>query len=212
MSNKIRIPYTDFYNEGMAYYKSGIILQETDSRIMDEDALFSPIVFLFRHSIELILKSLILHSLFTLKEKDWISIKLPPRNRKLFSIHSIKDLYETWLALDKCVDASGISEVLDDINLIIEKLDNCDFSSTFFRYPYDKNGNRNCRSLTEEIDDQILNSISCHLGAIVNHYGSENFSCLHREQELDCIEYDLDFLIKKLSEYYITQEKSQIVK
>lgn len=80
----------------------------------------------------------------------------------------------------------------------VDTINQFDDDSTFFRYPMNKKGNRNKKVLTEELDEELLNSLPCHLGAFVYAKGPENFSCLHREQFMENLEFDLNDLIKLL--------------
>ena len=195
-------PSDAFFAEGVSYYRSGQIIQNSDERIGDEDFLFSPITYLFRHSVELLLKALILKIICNENPDTWFSIKFPPSNRKISSIHSVETLYE--ICKSKKLFNSQESE-LDfefDMEQIISRLNSLDFSSTFFRYPYDKEGKRNKKRLTEEIDEDLLSSMPCCLGAFVYHKGIENFACLHREQLMDTLEEDLSVLIEYLMNCY----------
>lgn len=56
--------------------------------------------------------------------------------------------------------------------------------------------------MTDELDEDLLNSLPCHLGALVGAMGPENFFCLHREQFMESREFDLDDLIKLLIGIY----------
>jgi len=117
-------------------------------------------------------------------------------------MHSLKELYDTWtenfreqnIDID-CKDVRGIENV-------IEFVDEFDFSSTFLRYPFNKHGERNRKGLVEKIDDEILFSLPCSLGALVFHEGPEKFSCIHREQHLDYIEFEIKKLIQSLIHLY----------
>ena len=195
-------PSDAFFAEGVSYYRSGQIIQNSDERIGDEDFLFSPITYLFRHSVELLLKSLILKIICNENPDAWFSIKFPPSNRKISSIHSVEMLYEICKSKQLFHSQEGELDFEFDMEQIISRLDSLDFSSTFFRYPYDKEGKRNKKRLTEEIDEDLLSSMPCCLGAFVYHKGIENFACLHREQLMDTLEDDLGVLIEYLMNCY----------
>ena len=199
-------PYNLFYEEGLSYYKSGVILQNSPDRIQEEDLLFSPIVYLLRHALELLFKALIVKDVVTKNKGSWNTMKFPPENRRLNTIHSIKTLYETWKLMCNNV-TNNDEEGIDEIENIVEQLDSYDFSSTFFRYPYSKEGEVNRKRLTEEVDEDILTSVPCSLGAFIYHEGPEKFACLHREQMMDCLEEDLVNVIEYLIAYYKTIDK-----
>ena len=189
--------YKAFFDEGISFYKSAQIVQGTDCRVCDDSIdLFSPIVFLLRHAAELLLKSLIIKALFKSGISEWQSFKFSSSNRKISSTHSLSELYSVWKELDEAV---GLTK--DEIILLEEYVYNIncyDEDSTFFRYPIDKNGSRNRKTMTETVDKELLNSLPCHLGALVCAKGSENFYCLHREQFMDSLEFDMVELIRLL--------------
>jgi len=60
-----------YFDEAMSFYKCGLILQDSAERIEDSTDLFSSNVYLFRHSVELILKALIIKNLNTQENVNW---------------------------------------------------------------------------------------------------------------------------------------------
>lgn len=189
--------YKAFFEEAVSFYKSAQIVQESDFRInYDETDLFGPVVYLFRHSAELLFKALIIRQLFGDGISDWQSVKLESNGRRLSSTHSLYELYIAWRDYD-----GEVCLTQDEKKLVEEYVTNInrfDEDSTFFRYPIDKKGNRNKKAMTEELDEELLNSLPCCLGAFVYAKGSENFACLHRDQFMETLEFDLDDLIKML--------------
>lgn len=194
-----------FYNEAIRFYESGVIVAQSVDRINEEIDLFSPIIYLYRHSIELMLKALIINYLVESGESNWTELKLQPHNKKISRIHSILELFDIAKLLNG--DFTIWAEENDDINSLVEELDKYDVSSTFFRYPYDKKGNLNKRNMTESLDDLMV-GMPCSLANFIYHEGLEKFSCLHREQELDYLEESLPYLIKRLSDIYLKERKS----
>ena len=82
--------YKAFFDEGLSFYKSAQIVQESSFRVEnDEIDLFGPIVYLFRHSAELLFKSLIIKKLSISGIMDWQLVKLSSNKRKLSSTHSL---------------------------------------------------------------------------------------------------------------------------
>lgn len=201
--SEIYIAHNDsYFSEAISFYKCGIILQDSTERIEDSNGLFSPILYLFRHSAELILKALIIKSLSTHETENWNTIKLSPHNKKLSRMHSLKELYDTWTEQLRALNQNIDCLVVEEAENVIEFVDTFDFSSTFFRYPFNTQGERNPKDLVENIDDDILSSLPCSLGAFVFHEGPEKFSCLHREHNLDQIEFEIVELIKNLINLY----------
>ena len=190
-----------FYEEAISFYKCGKIVQESDFRIQyDEIDLFGPVIYLYRHAAELLFKALIIRALFKSGQSNWQTIKLKSNGRKLSSTHSIYELYLAWQELGGEKEVS--KDAFDLLECYIENINKYDEDSTFFRYPIDKEGNRNRKAMTEKLDEELLNSLPCHLGAFVYAKGIENFSCLHREQFMEDLEFDMVDLIKLLIKIY----------
>lgn len=185
----------------MSFYKSAQIVQESNYRIKyDETDLFGPVVYLFRHAAELLFKALIIRNLFESGISDWQSVKLKLNKRRLSSTHSLFELYVAWKDFGGEV---GLTQ--NEIELLEEyvtEINRFDEDSTFFRYPINKKGNRNRRAMTEELDEELLNSLPCHLGAFVYAKGPKNFACLHREQFMESLEFDMDGLMTLLIKIY----------
>lgn len=189
--------YKAFFEEGVSFYKSAQIVQKSDFRVRnDEIDLFGPVVYLFRHAAELLFKSLIIKKLFESGISQWQSFKLNSSKRKLSSMHSLNELYIAWTELDGAVGLTQNEQKL--LEEYISNINRFDEDSTFFRYPVNKQGNRNEKSMSEKIDMEMLNSLPCHLGAFVSSEGPDNFECLHREHFMDSLEYDMDDLISIL--------------
>ena len=176
-------------------------MKESDLRGRDNEIdLFGPVIYLFRHAAELIFKALIIKKLLESGVSDWQSVKLNPNRRKLSSTHSLYELYIAWRAFGGEV---GLTQ--DEVALVEEYVTNInrfDEDSTFFRYPIDKEGNRNRKVMTEELDEELLSSLPCHLGAFVSAKGPENFACLHREQLMENLEWDMEDLIRLLMQIF----------
>lgn len=190
----------NFYNEAMRFYRSGEVVSESEERIEEEVDLFSPIIYLYRHSVELLFKALIIKFLKERGEDNWLEIKLQPCNKKIVNMHSVLELFNVAKVLNDEIES--LTGIEDNFVSLIDQIDEYDASSTFFRYPYDKKGNVNKRNLTENVEDLMV-GIPCSLANFMYHEGLEKFSCLHREKNLDCLEEDLPYLIKLLSDIYL---------
>lgn len=212
MCDKVTTISDRYYNEAISFWNSGKIVQCSDMRYNDEQLLSSPIIYLFRHSAELLLKALIIRDATNLYANDVNDVKLPPHNRTLSSMHSLKALYETWTTV---LSSMLINPIDADLNrkifTIIERIDDCDPISTFFRYPYDKKGNENSKQFVTPIDDNDLMHLPCSIGAIVYHEGVENFSRWRGSDEIAWLEIDIDVLVSKLNLLYTGKELSQPV-
>lgn len=189
--------YKAFFDEGMSFYRSAQIVQESDCRIRDDEIdLFGPVVYLFRHAAELLFKALIIKGLFNSGVSDWQSVRINSNRRRLSSTHSLYELYIAWKDLGGGVDLS--QNEIELLEVLVSDINRFDEDSTFFRYPINKSGDCNRKAMTEELDKELLNSLPCHLGAFVYAKGTENFTCLHREQFMESLEFDMDDLIRLL--------------
>ncbi len=130
-----------YYDLAYDYHVSAVTLW---LQIMNSPYLFNPVSYLLRHTIELQLKGLIITELMknnkSLKIKD---IKLPNSNRPLSSAHSLLALWEYYdqLLSPNHFAINDSSKIL--INSSIKKLNDRDFSSTKYRYPFDKDDKAN---------------------------------------------------------------------
>ena len=101
--------------------------------LFDASYLYNPTVYMLRHSIELLLKGLIIRE--EKKNKRVAASKIKIRSRPLNSIHSLLVLWNHFKSLYPMQE--------DDIlklNNAIRKLNKKDFASDRYRYPYKKDG------------------------------------------------------------------------
>ncbi len=112
-----------------------------------------PINFLYRHAIELFLKSMIvvIHRRLQIPEDDWFQDANPKvvvegRWKELHQVHGVLVLYAFVRALVHAyadelgqIARTDWSSLPDDLGSWITSIDEADPSSTFFRYPTTKN-------------------------------------------------------------------------
>ena len=135
-----------FYNDSYSYYKSALIISGSGYRKEDDQLLLTPILFLLRHAIELILKSFIIRTLEYKNIQDISRCKLLMEegcetNIKLLSCHSTFHLFSYVRYLDK---QYRLVSIFDDNELefsfkVIKDIEKIDSKSDYFRYPIDKN-------------------------------------------------------------------------
>ena len=114
-------------------------------------------------------------------------------------MHSLKELYETWIMiLDSLIVPPIDSELDKKIRKIIDRQEKCDHNSTFFRYPYDKSGKENKKIFVTPVDQRDLMRTPCSIGAIVGHEGVENFSRWRGDDKIAWLEIDLNKLVVNL--------------
>lgn len=122
-----------------------------------------PIVFLYRHSIELYLKAVCLvgYDLFQVKDKELLMHGAPLEKEKLFKNHKLLPLIEV---IKQVFDELGWSWDLEDkfeyfksyenFKSALNEIDSIDSGSYTFRYPYDKN--ESAASLTKGFSFNLI--------------------------------------------------------
>lgn len=123
--------YYDLANE---YHISATSLWQ---QIMDTPCLYNPICYLLRHTIELQLKGLIVKELRKDNKKLVLKdIKLD--SYKMNNVHSLLFLWEKYKCLLSSHRVTLNPEITSFVDNAITKIDKKDFSSTKYRYPFDK--------------------------------------------------------------------------
>ncbi len=116
-----------------------------------DDTLRIPVLFLYRHYIELRLKNL--YNQFVSCHPEATSINLD-----VLQCHDIQKIWENLLKLfDELLieREDAISNLFEDINNVIEQFNRYDKHSQTFRYDIDKKGNEH-RVLSFTIDYEML--------------------------------------------------------
>jgi len=146
-----------------------------------QDTLIFPILFLYRHYIELMLKK-ILSNCAVVSEKD---IK--------FKHHNLKKYWELAKEnIKMCSEDPLPKEFIISIDSIVDQLNDVDSASDAFRYPSRKDGTPtlsgityvNIKQLSEEIDkiSGMLEGIELTLESIID-YRNEHLSSLENNYE-----------------------------
>ena len=87
---------------------------------------------------------------------DIKDVKFPPHNNKLSSMHSLKELYETWIMiLDSLIVPPIDSELDKKIRKIIDRQEKCDHNSTFLDIHMIKAGKKTKRFLSRRLTREI---------------------------------------------------------
>ena len=109
------------------------------ANIIDAPYLYNPISYLLSHSTELLLKGLIIKELR--KENNKLIINnIKIGTSKLNNIHSLLYLWEYYKSFINLHSILIHKEHIKFIDKTIKKIDVKDFSSTRYRYPFDKSG------------------------------------------------------------------------
>lgn len=158
------------------YYNSAKYMDEGRHKIQAFQLIEMPINFLYRHSIELALKSLIIifHKKLSIPyENDSCESTKPKilsqgKWRPLYSCHWIDELYRYWkdeLLLKNITRLESLANKGDwkeyeDITKAIPIIAKYDKQSSFFRYPVTENPNLDLEKFTmKEVDIETLRKI-----------------------------------------------------
>lgn len=125
--NRTAQRYFDLAHE---YHVAALTLH---SNIFEAPNLYNPTAFLLRHSIELLLKGLIIREIQ--KTKRIAANKIKVEGCKLNNCHSLLSLWNYFKKLHPLTE-----EDVENLNDAIKKLNKKDFGSQRYRYPYKKNG------------------------------------------------------------------------
>lgn len=184
---------------GRSFKESAEILAANDNQLSPLESRL-PICYLYRHSLELFLKSMIViasshfDTAFT-KKNEIINLNDGNANRPINKAHSLRILLENLqhaLINSNYPPVSRIPECLDYLNKIESDLltiDDLDLSSTFFRYPNgskdhekDKVKSRSKKSTPNEVKKHIDSEIPTML--YIDNLGKEEHLYLHDKDKL----------------------------
>ncbi len=127
-----------------------------------------PIIFLYRHSLELHLKSIIYKSALATAFK-----RMEDFDNILYNHHNLTHLSnKVTLLLEKIFpDDQDLQSVCNEINEIAREFAEIDPNSFSYRYPIDKNGNYS----TKEHQTVNLRAIYCSMNGVLNKLETINF-------------------------------------
>lgn len=187
------------------------------------DSGFMPILYLYRHSVELYLKSLItiIHRKLKIPYKNgdvpydsevpFVKLKAN-KWREITKCHDIFTLYNYFVDLVES-NKGQLNRIATDGNWNIVKTENqqhvnivknYDFDSTYFRYPFTKNKNADKKKYSNEMID--VNYINSEIDSnkptsfLLVFNGKEDLVEAHKKGKLDL--GDLKKAIKELSYYF----------
>lgn len=144
----------DYYDLACDYYMGAVALWKD---IVRSDHLFSPTVFLLRHSLELVLKLLIINEAISGSYFDSLhSIMFfhDGKDRRMDSIHTLMPLWRAYkdFSLSRRLILEFSDSEADIIENIFSYWDKIDEHSTYYRYPYSKDG---CSNKVEPLDIEL---------------------------------------------------------
>lgn len=158
------------------YYNSAKYLDDNKDSIQASQVVEMPINFLYRHSIELALKSLIIifHKRFDIKYDNDLSDSCKPKIftggqwKLLYRCHWIDELYKYWkdyLLIPyqetlKQISQRGDWRECEDVSKAIPIISKYDRNSSFFRYPVTENADFDLEKFTmQSVDIKKLHEI-----------------------------------------------------
>lgn len=122
-----------YFDMAFEYHVAALTLHVN---IFDAPYLYNPTAFLLRHSIELLLKGLIIRE--AQKARRITANRITIGGRKLNQTHSVGLLWNHFKTLYHIPEGSVVS-----LNKAIEKLSKKDIGADRYRYPYKKQGQPN---------------------------------------------------------------------
>lgn len=160
---------------------ASILAAYVNSQQEYQDTLIFPILFLYRHHIELMLKQILKNCAVIME------------NNITFKTHNLKGYWESAKNIvPKCAGDPLPKEYIDAIDNIVSQLDEIDRASDAFRYPSRKDGTPtlsgityvNIKQLSEEMDkiSGMLEGIELTLESIID-YRNEHLSPLENNYE-----------------------------
>lgn len=156
---------------GEAYYACAEILFKSKQDLHPTPQSEMPMAFLYRHSIELFLKSLIIifHKKLKLPydtehfDSNNPKILINQKWKDIYNCHWIDELYNYWLNELLLKNATELKKLSDDfkedisISHLFPLIAKYDRNSSFFRYPVTKNANLDSeKSSMQHIDFETL--------------------------------------------------------
>ena len=146
------------------YYESAVLLDETILTGKNYNIIY-PVVYLLRHSLELIVKSLILQEV----DNQNINPSKPEviyyQKTKKFDIsrtHSISVLFDKFVEIQESKVISGKQlfgydeTLLKGLSGVINEIDKIDHTSDIYRYPISKSGKKNPIHFADDAEDNLV--------------------------------------------------------
>ena len=152
---KNRIKY--YLSDGKSYYLAAKTLMFSQNREKDKQLLLMPILYLYRHSLELLLKYHIMTFLYEQGYTDIphykiCDIKGDIKDLKLLRTHNIKKLFECFSFWNKQTFCPKFTdEQISFLKKQIQHLCELDKSSDYFRYPTGKDNKFHKRHFVSKI-------------------------------------------------------------
>ena len=128
----------NYYDLAFDYHIAAATLH---TQLIDATYLFYPVAFLIRHTIELLLKGIIIQKeLLTNSNQQISKIRIGNNGTYLDRTHSLLNLWQHCKLIDAIFSVIGDKDQMR-VSDLLEKLNEIDFSSTKYRYPVDRENN-----------------------------------------------------------------------
>lgn len=191
---KNRLKY--YLSDGKSYYLAAKTLMFSQNREKDNQLLLMPILYLYRHSLELLLKYHIMKFLDERGYTDILNYRICDINGnikdvKLLGTHNIKKLFDCFLFWNK---QTFCPKFTDEQAFFLQKnikhLCELDKSSDYFRYPTGKDNKFHKRHYVSKIGSlEISPEINNKMDILVNEKEESiittySMSVLHMQDEL----------------------------
>ena len=148
-----------------------------------------PVIFLYRHSIELYLKHYIYSS-----EIISLIVGIEEELHKLINNHNLKDLFNKTVKIFSKQNILNINDFNNIAENVIKEFNEIDCNSFAFRYPIDKKGN----SSISNIEYMNLKSIYNAIEELLNNFEAIEFG-LNIEKDKIIEAYDCQYVMEKVA-------------
>jgi len=139
-----------------------------------------PLIYLERHALELLLKSLILSDIARQKISEKLEININGSKFELSRTHSLEILLDKYCLLQTQYRLVPMfDERINKYKSVIKKYDEYDRTSEFYRYPLTKTGKFTPSQLWKDSSDSILNEIGKNNGYLVFDFEAEPLYIKH---------------------------------
>ena len=146
------------------YYESATLLDEKILTGKNYNIIY-PVVYLLRHSLELIVKSLILQEVDNQKinpSKPEVIYNLNAKKFDISRTHSISVLFDKFVEIQESKVTNGQQlfgydeNLLKELSRVINEIDKIDHTSDIYRYPISKSGKKNPIHFADEAEDNLV--------------------------------------------------------
>lgn len=174
----------NFYDSHVNYYQSSLFLYQLSNDFESKNVIY-PASYLLRHSLELLLKSLICYYAEDQKieiNKDGIEIFSHSLSFKLEG-HSLLDLYDRLIKITNNI--VRLIEPNKNLRKMIVDITNIDKTSEYYRYPISKNIEVSKQNKYTVTSDEVVPDLSLNEDTFILTDGNVTFVIDDYDEKVD---------------------------